>query len=175
LVTILLLILLAFPALGLAASPFDPPLKIRYVRLKADAQNPQAKRQVSCFYYRSIVVKQVDFGKVGADRLALLACNVWQRDALSGRDGSKRIVIPSDSWSGYFKGVKADFAFFEAPDGINGGLGFMVLRVYARKPLFQDTAQHGLQSIEIQEGTLRLCYQSVFQGSCSVVSAGTAL
>jgi hypothetical protein len=51
----------------------------------------------------------------------------------------------------------------------------MVLRVYDRKPLFQDTAQHGLQSIEIQEGTLRLCYQSVFQGSCSVVSAGMAL
>jgi hypothetical protein len=36
-------------------------------------------------------VKQVDFGEVGADRLALLACSVWQRDALSGRDGSKRI------------------------------------------------------------------------------------
>jgi hypothetical protein len=91
LITILLLILLAFPALGFAASPFDPPLKIRLVRLKTDAQNRQAKRQVSCFYYRSIVVKQVDFGEVGADRLALLACSVWQRDALSGRDGSKRI------------------------------------------------------------------------------------
>jgi hypothetical protein len=91
LVAILLLILLAFPVLGLAASPFDPPLKSRHVRLKADVQNPEATRQVSCLYYRSIVVKQVDFGEVGADRLALLACSVWQRDALSGRDGSKRI------------------------------------------------------------------------------------
>ena len=112
------------------------------------------------------------WGQIGSRSLRVVSGNAMPcRDATEANE----YVIPSDSWSAYFKGVKAAYAFFEAPDGINGGLGFMVLRVYDRKPLFQDTAQHGLQSIEIQEGISRLCYQSVFQGSCSVVSAGTAL
>src|ERR1017187_7682235 len=74
-------------------------------------------------------------------------------------------VIPSDSWSGYFKGVKAAYAFLETPDGINGGLGFMVLRVYDRKPLFQDTAQHGLQSIRNARGKWGFFLKRVFRGS----------
>jgi hypothetical protein len=87
LVAILLLILLAFPVLVLAASPFDPPLKIRHVRLKADAQNPQAKRQVSCFYYRSIVVKQVDFGKSG--QIGSRSLRVMSGNAMPCRDATE--------------------------------------------------------------------------------------
>jgi hypothetical protein len=137
-------------------------------------QNPNAKRQVSCFYYRSIVVKQVDYGEVGAERLALLP-------VLSGNATPCRVVretneyvIPPDSWSGYFKGVKAEYVFFDAPDGTNGGLGFMVMRVYGRRTLFEDTAQHGIERMDIQEGTLRLRYQRVFAADCSVLTAGTA-
>jgi hypothetical protein len=170
----LALILLAFPVGGFAANPFDSPLKIRLVRLASDPQNPRVKRQVSCFYYLSVVVKQVDYGEVGADRLALLPVVVGNATPCRVAVEANEYAIPSDTWSGYFKGVKADYAFFDAPDGTNGGLGFMVLRIFDRKVLFEDTAQHGIASIEIQEGTLKLRYQRVFEASCSVVSASSA-
>jgi hypothetical protein len=164
---------LAVAMAGFAASPYDAPLKTRHVELKADPQNPQVKRQITCFYYRSVVIMQVDYGEVGAERLALLP-------VISGNATPCRIDmepyeydIPSDRWSGYFRGAKADYAFFEAPDGTNGGLGFMVLRVYDRKQLFDDTAQHGVRSIDVLDGGIKIRYQRVYTGGCSVITAGT--
>ena len=164
---------LLIPMAVAASDPFDPPLKIRHVELKPDPQNPHVKRRISCFYDRSIVVKQVDYGEVGAERLALLP--VLADNATPCRDGkeSYEYEIPNDRWSGYFRGAKADYAFFDAPDGTNGGLGFMVLRVVDRKVLFEDTAEHGIQSIEVLDaGRLKLRYQRVYQGNCSAVSGG---
>jgi hypothetical protein len=158
---LILLMVLIVPAIGIASGPFDSPVKVRHMRL-------DVKRQISCYYYRSIVVKQIDYGEVGADRLALLP--VLLRDATPCREAREttEYTIPSDTWSGYFEGVKDDYAFFRAADGTNGGLNFMVLRIYDRKPVFEDTAQRGIHSVEIQEGALKLRYQRVFQGSCSV-------
>ena len=160
------------PALALASGPFDPPLKVRNVRLAADPQNPKIRRQVTCFYYRSIVIKQVDYGEVGADRLALLP--VLSRNATQCREDREALeyVIPADTWSGYFSGVKADYAFFDGPDGINGGLGFMVLRLFDRKAVLEDVAQHGIKSIDYEEGVLKLRYQRAFAGTCSIPTGG---
>jgi hypothetical protein len=162
----------AVPTMLLASEPFDLPLKVRNLRLAADPQNPKIRRQVTCFYYRSIVIKQVDYGEVGADRLALLP--VLSRNGTECHEDreASEYVIPADTWSGYFRGVKADYAFFDAPDGINGGLGFMVLRLYDRKAVLEDVAQHGIKSIDYEEGVLRLRYQRVFTGTCSVPTGG---
>jgi hypothetical protein len=81
-------------------------------------------------------------------------------------------VIPADTWSGYFRGVKADYAFFDAPDGTNGGLGFMALRLFDRKAVLEDVAQHGIKSIDYEEGVLKLRYQRVFAGTCSIRTGG---
>jgi hypothetical protein len=170
----ILWLMVALPLLALAGSPFDAPLQVRRVRLPPDPQNPNARRRVSCFYYRSIVVKQVDYGEVGAERLALLPVLSGNATPCRAMRETNEYVIPADSWSGYFKGVKSEYAFFDAADGTNGGLGFMVMRVYGRRTLFEDTAQHGIESMDIQEGTLRLRYQRVFAADCSVLSAGTA-
>jgi hypothetical protein len=168
----LAMIACAVPALALASGPFDSPLKVRDVRLAADPQNPKARRQVTCFYYRSIVIKQVDYGEVGADRLALLP--VLSRNGTQCHEDREALeyVIPPDTWSGYFRGVKADYAFFDAPDGINGGLGFMVLRLYDRKVVLEDVAQHGIRSIDYEEGVLKIRYQRVHAGACSILTAG---
>ncbi len=164
--------MLLLPMAGIAANPFDAPLKTRHVELKADPRNPQAKRRVSCFYYRSVVVKEVDLGEVGAERLALLP--VLAGNATPCRDTKEtyEYEISADRWSGYFRGVKADYAFFDAPDGTNGGLGFMVLRLVDRKPLFEDVAQHGIQAIEALDRSLKLRYQRVYQGKCSAINDG---
>jgi hypothetical protein len=160
------------PTLALASDPFDSPLKTRNVRLTADPQNPKVRRQLTCFYYRSIVIKQVDYGEVGADRLALLP--VLSRNATQCHEEREALeyVIPSDTWSGYFRGVKADYAFFDAPDGVNGGLGFMVLRLFDRKAVLEDVAEHGIKSIDYEEGVMKIHYQRVHAGDCSILSAG---
>ena len=124
---------IGLPERALAQSLYEQPLEIRHVSLKPDPLNPQAKRDVSCFTYRHFVVKQVDLGEVGADRLSIIP--VAPGRTLPCRQAKERneYVIPGDSWSGYFLGVKSDYAFFDAADGTNGGLGFMVFGVAGRK------------------------------------------
>ena len=165
---------LTLPAITYAAEPFDAPLKVRTLRLPPDPQNSRSKRQVSCYYYRSIVIKQVDLGEVGADRLGLLPVLSRAATQCHAEQGPNEYDLPPETWSGQFRGVKADYAFFDAADGINGGLGFLVFRIYDRKALFEDVAERGLRSIEIAHGGLNLRYRRVFAGKCSVLSAGDA-
>ena len=165
---------IGLPERALAQGLYDQPLEIRHVSLKPDPVNPQAKREVSCFTYPHFVVKQVDFGEVGADRLSITPAAPGKTVPCRQAKERNEYVIPSDSWSGYFRGVKSDYAFFDAADGTNGGLGFMVLRVSGRKKLFEDTAEKGIQSLEIKDGTLKLRYQRVFASGCSVVTGGPA-
>ena len=162
------------PERAVAESLYDDPLEIRHVSLKPDPLNPHVKRDVSCFTYPHFVVKQVDFGEVGADRLSIIPSAPGGTPPCRQAKERNEYVIPDDSWSGYFKGVKSDYAFFDAADGTNGGLGFMVFRVSDRKKLFEDTAEKGIQSLEIKDGTLMLRYQRVFASRCSVVTGGAA-
>jgi len=170
----LLTVTILLPERALAQGLYDQPLEIRHVSLKPDPVNPQAKREVSCFTYPHFVVKQVDFGEVGADRLSIIPSAPGRTVPCRQAKERNEYVIPSDSWSGYFKGVKSDYAFFDAADGTNGGLGFMVFSVSGSKKLFEDTAEKGIQSLEIKDGTLKLRYQRVFASKCSVVTGGAA-
>ncbi|MGC9967632.1 MAG: hypothetical protein ABSE08_19730 [Syntrophobacteraceae bacterium] len=165
---------LGLPERAVAGSLYDQPLEIRHVGLKPDPLNPQAKRDVSCFTYPNFVVKQVDFGEVDADRLSIIPAASGKTTPCRQAKERNEYVIPSESWSGHFGGVKSDYAFFDASDGTNGGLGFMVFRVSDRKKLFEDSAEKGFESIEIKDGTLKLRYQRVFTSGCSVVTGGPA-
>ncbi len=162
------------PERAAAESPYDQPLGARHVNLKPDPHNPQVKREVSCFTYPHFVVKQVDFGEVGAERLSIIPAAPGAAPPCRQAKERNEYVIPADAWSGYFEGVKSDHAFFRAADGTNGGLGFMVFRVSDRKKLFEDTAQKGIQSLEIKDGILSLRYQRVFASTCSAVTSGSA-
>ena len=157
-----------------AESPYDRPLEVRHMNLKPDPHNPQVKRDVSCFTYPHFVIKQVDFGEVGAERLSIIPAAPGAAPPCRQAKERNEYVIPADAWSGYFEGVKYEHAFFKAADGTNGGLGFMVFRVSDRKKLFEDTAEKGIQSLEIKDGILRLRYQRVFSSTCSAVTSGSA-
>jgi len=157
-----------------AESPYDRPLEVRHMNLKPDPDNPQVKREVSCFTYPHFVIKQVDFGEVGAERLSIIPAAPGAAPPCRQAKERNEYVIPADAWSGYFEGVKYEHAFFKAADGTNGGLGFMVFRVSDRKKLFEDTAEKGIQSLEIKDGILRLRYQRVFSSTCSAVTSGSA-
>jgi hypothetical protein len=163
----------AFPAPA-ASDLFDKPLSVRHVRLAPDPLNPHAKREVSCFTYAGFVVKQVDLGEVGADRLSIIPRGPGKAPACRRAKEKNEHVIAPEDWSGYFEGARSGYAFFSAPDGTNGGLGFMVFRVADRRKLFDDTAEKGLQGLETGNGTLKIRYQRVFASKCSVVTGGPA-
>ena len=165
---------IGLPVRAVAQSQYDKPAEVKHVNLKPDPVNPQAKREVSCFIYPHFVVKQVDFGEVGADRLSIIPASPGAAPVCREAKEQNEYIIPGDSWSGYFDGIRSDYAFFKAADGVNGGLGFMVFRLSERKKLFEDIAEKGIQSIEIKDGVLKLRYQRVFAAGCSVVTGGSA-
>jgi hypothetical protein len=158
-----LILLGAVPACA-AESVFDPPSDIKtqtFLETK-DA----GKTTLTCNYYPHFMVKQIDEGEVGASQLSIVpvadgANPPCRRDNLP----AEKIVKPDD-WSGYFKGVKGDFVFFDAEDGVNGGLGFAVFTPDANK-LFEDSARGALESATLAGGKLTLRYTRSFTGECS--------
>jgi hypothetical protein len=148
-----------------AADPvFDPPVDTK-TQVFPETKDT-GKTTLTCNYYPHFMVKQIDEGEVGAFQLSMIpvAGDVkppCQRDNLP----TEKIVKPDD-WSGYFKGVKGDFVFFDAEDGVNGGLGFAVLTADAGK-LFEDSAEGNLESVTLDGGRLTLRYTRCFAGECS--------
>jgi hypothetical protein len=147
-----------------ADSVFDPPVDSK--TLTFPETKDAGKTTLTCDYYPRFMVKQIDEGDVGASQLSIIpvAGDVkppCQRDNLP----NEKVVKPED-WSGYFKGVKGDFVFFDAEDGVNGGLGFAVFAADAKK-LFEDSAVGDLESATLDGGRLILRYTRGFAGDCS--------
>jgi hypothetical protein len=156
------------------APAFDRPEKFFHQPLGAgSAKTP--KLGTSCFYFSHFMVKQIDTGEEGADQLSILPIAApakplpCQRKNLPGE-----LVIPSDQWSGYFKGVKGNFVLLDAADGSNGGVGFAVFAAATGKKLFEDSAVGTVTPVTVDGGTLKLRYTRAFPGSCSVPIDGEA-
>ncbi len=150
-----------------AAGLFDKPAKLVKVPLAADPQNPQSKPLLSCFYFTGFAVKQIDLGEIGAQQLSIVplgGAEPYQcREANIG--GEK--VVDAKDWSGYFKGVKGSYVFFDADDGLNGGLAFAVFGASDGKKLFEDTAK-GLHAIKLTPSGMVLNYSRVYAPGCSL-------
>jgi hypothetical protein len=148
-----------------AASSFDKPMRVVRVPLPRDPQNPEAKARVSCFYHSSFMVKEIDLGEKGADRLSIVrsAGAACRREQAAGET-----VI--GEWAGYFKGVKGDYVFFDADDGWNSGVGFAIFAAADGKKLFEDVAKGKLQSIEVTSAGIALRYVRVYGATCSLAA-----
>jgi hypothetical protein len=153
------------------ASVFDAPRSTKVVKRPAASG---AKSVVTCRYYPRFMVKQVDDGEVGASQLAIVAVTEGSAAPTCARkdEPNQKTIAPSD-WSGYFKGVKRDYVFFDAEDGANGAMGFAVFDVAAKK-LFEDSASGQFQDVAADGDTIMLSYRRTFSGSCSVVKEGTS-
>jgi len=151
-----------------AAAPlFDKPTKQVKQALPKDKDNPQAKPALTCVYFPHFMVKQIDLGEPGADQLSILpiaaggAAPACKRDNVAGE-----IVLKE--WSGYFKGVKGDYIFWDADDGWNGGLGFDVTTADGKK-IMEDVAKHDFRAVDLAgDGTLTLRYTRVYGAPCSL-------
>ncbi len=154
---------------AMAADVFDKPLDKQVVKLPADPDNPTAKAKRSCFVYPGFMVKEVDLGEVGADELSITPLSKGGQKPLCGAKTADEIVIKGDDWLGYFEGVKGDFVFFTAEDGVNGGMPFAVFSGRNGKKLFEESAGTELfRSIVLSGDGMTMRYRRVFKSSCSL-------
>ena len=166
---------LALGSLSWAGS-FDPPLSKKTVDLGPSPASAESRSKVTCYWFANFMVKEVDFGGKGATRLAIVPGNKKSLPACSRlRDQGEKVVDPDD-WSGYFKGVKGDLVFFDADDGVNGGVGFAIYDAKSGKKIFDDVASGDLQFSDAQKVArkdapkqeLTIRYIRVVDGGCAI-------
>jgi hypothetical protein len=122
---------------------------------------------VTCYFFSHFMVKEVDMGEKGAQRLAVVPGKGKDHICSRLRDPGEK-VVNSDDWSGYFKGVKGDLVFFDADDGVNGGLGFAVYDSKTLKKVFDDVALGELTFSDSGGAQITLAYTRVVDGGCIV-------
>jgi hypothetical protein len=154
-----------------ASSVFDPPLDTQKKAVPAMKDKPKAT--LTCSYYPHFMVKQIDEGEVGAAQLSIVPSDTLHKAPCQRANMATEKVIDPRDWSGYFEGVKGDYVFFNAEDGVNGGLGFAVFSTDGKKVL-EDVALGDLASAAIDGATLTLRYKRNFAGDCSAPHAGEA-
>lgn len=164
--------LLAAPSAWAASSLFDPPMSTQKVVLPASKSTPN-KTKVTCRYYAHFMVKEVDEGEVGAAQLSVVPIDAAApKPACQRKNAASEKVVNPDDWSGYFDGVKGDYVFFTADDGVNSGMGFAIVGSSDAKKLFDDVMFGTLHSVTLEGTTLTLRYARNFAGDCSVVHDG---
>jgi hypothetical protein len=160
----------AWPTSAALAAPalYDKPAKVRHLPLPSDPLNPQAKAELSCFYFRQFMVKEVDLGQKGADQLSILPIEAGHQEPACRRDNAadEKVVSPDD-WSGYFDGVKGGYVFFSADDGWNDGMGFAVFTAADAKKVFEDVAKKW-HAIALRPSGVAMRYERVYGAKCSL-------
>lgn len=157
------------PEDGDVATPFDQPVAVDNVDLPPNKGNPDARPAVNCYRYKDFMVKEVDLGEVGAEKLAVLPENA----KCEREDAGERKV--TDPVAGYFLGAKGNLAFFQAPDGFNGGMPYVVIDTKTMKKLFDDSFEGAdFEKIDDQGGRLTLDYVRTYSADCSLYLDGTA-
>jgi hypothetical protein len=161
----------AVALLFLAAAPagqFDQPLAKTVVPLPADPANPQAKPARSCFTYPGFMAKQVDLGEVGAEEQTVTQFSRGAKPPACEARIKNEILIKPTEWSGYFDGAKGEFLFYDAGDGVNGGMPFAVFAKSGKK-LFEDSRQgDSFGAVTLENGALVLRYRRVWLAPCSL-------
>jgi len=120
---------------------FDKPVRKQRVELGKAANALSDRNRVTCYYFPKFMVKEVDLGEEGAERLGILPVTPQSRGKCVRAPGKEEIVIPAKQWSGYFMGAKNDYVFFSGDDGWNDATPFAVFDSKTGKKLFEDSAK----------------------------------
>lgn len=147
---------------------FEEPLTVDNTPLAQDKANPDARPAVNCYRFAAFMVKEVDTGEKGAESLSIAPAN-----AACERSPGKDEKPVKDDTAGYFFGAKGNFVFFQADDGWNGGLPFVVYNARTMKRLFEDSLQgDDFDSLDVAGDTLTMTFRRVFSASCSLYLDG---
>ena len=140
-------------------SPYYPPDRANEVR-----------KRLTCFVFSDFIIKEYDEGQKGAEWHAIVPVKQGKVTCSLSRS-TDELRIPGKTWSGYFKGAKGQYVFFDADDGFNGGLSFVVYDSRTQRKVFQDSAslQESDQfSATSQQGTVTLSYRRVVVTHCDL-------
>jgi hypothetical protein len=150
-------------------SSFDSARDHRVVPLRTDRQGFAAG--VTCDTYDGFMVKVVDRGEKGAERLALV-----RFDPRSAPPACDDAAAPGEvvlaSWSGYFAGARSHYVFFHGDDGWEAGsTGFAVYDVVTGKKVLEDAAVPDVAAARIDHvgGGLRMRYRRAWRADCSLL------
>jgi hypothetical protein len=151
-------------------SHFDEPLTVDTAPLPKDKANPEAQPQVNCYRFAAFMVKEVDLGEKGAEKLAITPA-----DAACERAEGKDEKPVKDELAGYFMGAKGGVVFFQAADGWNGGLPFVAYDAKTMTRLFDDSFEgNDFDSLDISGTNVTITYRRVYSSDCSLYLDGTA-
>lgn len=148
------------------AGSFDPPVLKKTIDLGPARYNPGTHGKVNCYFFADFMVKEVDMGEKGAERLAIVPTGKSKvRTCSHLREPGEKTINPDD-WSGYFKGVKGNLVFFDADDGVNSGMGFAVFDSKTGKKMWDDVALGEIDLADSPDKTVTLRYTRVVDGGC---------
>lgn len=119
---------------------FDKPVKktsVDFGRSPYYAPTQHVRKKLTCYHYSTFTVKQYDEGQKGAEWLSIVPS---AKAACSRRHSKDEKVYLYPEWSGYFRGAKGTVAFFNAADGVDGGMPFAVFEVRTGRKLFEDSS-----------------------------------
>ena len=155
------------------AGSFDKPLSKKVVDLGPSESDPKSHGKkthgkVTCYYYPDFMVKEVDLGEKGAERLAIVPADKTAAAACTRARSKTENVINPDEWSGYFKGVKGKLVFFDADDGWNGGVGFAVYDAETMKKIYEDVALGEFKFSDASGPDVSIAYTRVVDGGCNL-------
>ena len=163
---LLVVVLALFPVSR--ADSFDKPLAKKTIDLGPSPSTPKTHAKVTCYFFSGFMVKEVDLGEKGAARLSIVPATKGTASACTRSQAKSEKVIDPKEWTGYFKGVKNNFVFFDADDGVNGGVGFAVYDAKTATKIFEDSASGPLEFSTSPDQQLSLRYARVLDGECAV-------
>ncbi len=161
----LFLCVLALSCIGWAGT-FDQPLSKKVVDLGRSESSPGRRAKVTCYFFPHFMVKEVDLGEKGSDRLAIVPVVKGKPTKCTKSQDPVEKVVKADDWAGYFKGVKGNFVFFDADDGMNSGMPFAVYDAESGKKLFEDNALGPLAFTALPDKTVQVNYRRVVSAGC---------
>jgi tetratricopeptide (TPR) repeat protein len=152
--------------------PFDRPLSKKVIMLPANPASPQAKPALSCFYYPNFMVKEIDLGELGAWQLSIIPASRNYKETACRRQNiqSERVIDsdPDSGWSGYFRGVKGNYVFFDAEDGWEGGMPFAIYDGINGQKIFHDAIQGDFQGLLFRPTSITMKYKRIYLSPCSM-------
>jgi hypothetical protein len=120
---------------------FDKPVRKQRVDLRRTPNQLTDRARVTCYFFPNFMVKEIDMGEVGAERLGIVPVKPQSMGKCVRARGKEEIVIPAEQWSGYFMGVKNGYVFFSGDDLWNGATPFAIFDAVTGKKLFEDSAK----------------------------------
>ena len=148
---------------------FDKPVRKQRIDLQRTPNQTTDRARVTCYYFPNFMVKEVDMGEVGAERLGIVPLNPQSTEKCVRARGKEEVVIPAEQWSGYFMGVKNGYVFFSGDDLWNGATPFAIFDATTGKKLFKDSAAKEINFVATSDQAMTMRYLRVVSDDCFIL------